>query len=295
MVRTSVGSPQARPSSRSSLRSCGRQREGVAAFEGGRAVWGLRRFEAREGRPWLRRSPPGVGVGWAHDGVRPRQARGPISSSRSSRSRRRAPPPAPRSRSGRRSRTRAGPPPRHRRSASTSPSTAARTRRDLRLRTMREPRLKKGKSKKPAGRSTIPASTPAGSYFVLACADDPKKVKESNERANCRASKSKVAMASPSRRCRPRRDPRCQRLRPQQSRDPSRRRRSARAGLHRLQLRRDRRGRRQGRVRLGRHRQPGRGGHPGLAARHDRRGGRPGLGPGSRRLRRRGDLQRGPG
>jgi hypothetical protein len=69
--------------------------------------------------------------------------------------------------------------------------------RDLRLKSLLEPRLKKGKSKKPAGRSAIPASTPAGSYFVLACADDPKKVKESNERTNCRASKSKIAITKP--------------------------------------------------------------------------------------------------
>ena len=69
--------------------------------------------------------------------------------------------------------------------------------RDLRLRRVPEPKLKKGKSKKPAGRSAIPASTPAGSYFVLACADDPGKVKESNERTNCRASKSMIAITKP--------------------------------------------------------------------------------------------------
>ena len=69
--------------------------------------------------------------------------------------------------------------------------------RDLRLGRVAEPKLKKGKSKKPSGSSAIPASTPAGSYFLLACADDPGKVKESNERANCRASKSKLQVFSP--------------------------------------------------------------------------------------------------
>ncbi len=69
--------------------------------------------------------------------------------------------------------------------------------RDLRLGRLAEPKLKKGKSKKPSGSSAIPASTPAGSYFLLACADDPGKVKESNERANCRASKSKLQVFSP--------------------------------------------------------------------------------------------------
>jgi CARDB len=68
---------------------------------------------------------------------------------------------------------------------------------DLRLGRVPEPKLKKGKSKKPAGRSAIPASTPAGSYSVLACADDPGRVKESNERTNCRASKSKIALTKP--------------------------------------------------------------------------------------------------
>jgi hypothetical protein len=35
---------------------------------------------------------------------------------------------------------------------------------------------------------SIPAATPAASYFLLACADDLKKVKESDEKDNCRAS-----------------------------------------------------------------------------------------------------------
>jgi subtilase family serine protease len=35
---------------------------------------------------------------------------------------------------------------------------------------------------------TVPPSTPVGTYFVLACADDGKTVRESNELNNCRAS-----------------------------------------------------------------------------------------------------------
>jgi hypothetical protein len=35
---------------------------------------------------------------------------------------------------------------------------------------------------------TVPLPTPAGTYFVLACADDSETVSESNEQNNCRAS-----------------------------------------------------------------------------------------------------------
>jgi subtilase family serine protease len=35
---------------------------------------------------------------------------------------------------------------------------------------------------------TVPQSTPAGTYFVLACADDGETVSESDELNNCRAS-----------------------------------------------------------------------------------------------------------
>jgi hypothetical protein len=41
---------------------------------------------------------------------------------------------------------------------------------------------------------TIPSSTPAGSYFLLACADDANLVEESNESNNCIASASKVSL-----------------------------------------------------------------------------------------------------
>jgi len=39
---------------------------------------------------------------------------------------------------------------------------------------------------------TIPTSTVAGSYFLLACADDTKAVIETNETNNCKASAGKV-------------------------------------------------------------------------------------------------------
>jgi len=43
---------------------------------------------------------------------------------------------------------------------------------------------------------TVPADTPLKSYFLLSCADDKKKIKESNEKNNCRASKSKINVLS---------------------------------------------------------------------------------------------------
>ena len=39
---------------------------------------------------------------------------------------------------------------------------------------------------------TIPAGTPAGTYRLLACADDRQVVAESNETNNCRASTTTV-------------------------------------------------------------------------------------------------------
>ena len=43
---------------------------------------------------------------------------------------------------------------------------------------------------------TIPSSTPAGSFHLLACADLANKVKEASERNNCRASRSKVQVSA---------------------------------------------------------------------------------------------------
>jgi hypothetical protein len=41
---------------------------------------------------------------------------------------------------------------------------------------------------------TIPTTTPLGTYYLLACADDVKKVPESNEKNNCKASASTVTI-----------------------------------------------------------------------------------------------------
>jgi hypothetical protein len=43
----------------------------------------------------------------------------------------------------------------------------------------------------------IPTSTKIGTYFLLACADDAKKVTESNETNNCRASSTRVEVRGP--------------------------------------------------------------------------------------------------
>ncbi|MDQ1697033.1 MAG: cellulose 1,4-beta-cellobiosidase [Frankiaceae bacterium] len=48
-------------------------------------------------------------------------------------------------------------------------------------------RLRARRSAKGTMTLTVPAITPAGDYFVLACADVGKQVRESNERNNCRA------------------------------------------------------------------------------------------------------------
>jgi subtilase family serine protease len=44
---------------------------------------------------------------------------------------------------------------------------------------------------------TIPYSTAAGTYYVLACADDKKEVAEGNETNNCKASSTKVKITRP--------------------------------------------------------------------------------------------------
>ena len=44
---------------------------------------------------------------------------------------------------------------------------------------------------------TIPSATPAGTYFVLMCADDTKLVAESDEGNNCRAAAGTVTVALP--------------------------------------------------------------------------------------------------
>ena len=59
------------------------------------------------------------------------------------------------------------------------------------------PKLKKGKSSALRAAVRIPSPTAPGPYFLIACADVSRAVKETNEHANCRASGSKVAIAAP--------------------------------------------------------------------------------------------------
>ncbi|GAA5123700.1 hypothetical protein GCM10023339_44040 [Alloalcanivorax gelatiniphagus] len=55
--------------------------------------------------------------------------------------------------------------------------------------------LKPGKRASVKASVVLPASTADGSYFVIACADGGKKVRESNEKNNCRASDAPVKVA----------------------------------------------------------------------------------------------------
>ena len=46
-------------------------------------------------------------------------------------------------------------------------------------------------------RLTVPRAAPAGTYFVVACADERRRVREASELNNCRASRSRVAVRTP--------------------------------------------------------------------------------------------------
>ena len=59
------------------------------------------------------------------------------------------------------------------------------------------PRLPAGKTSIGTRSMTIPASTPLGKYFVLACADRGKVVTESREGNNCRSSETRVQVKAP--------------------------------------------------------------------------------------------------
>jgi hypothetical protein len=59
------------------------------------------------------------------------------------------------------------------------------------------PRLPAGKTSTGTRSMTIPASTPLGKYFVLACADRGKVVAESREGNNCRSSETRVQVKAP--------------------------------------------------------------------------------------------------
>jgi hypothetical protein len=45
--------------------------------------------------------------------------------------------------------------------------------------------------------ATIPTGTPVGSYYIVACADDPDKVLESSETDNCQATGNYLKIAVP--------------------------------------------------------------------------------------------------
>lgn len=53
------------------------------------------------------------------------------------------------------------------------------------------------RSKAGVVRLRVPTSIPRTSYFLVACADDAKRVRERNERNNCRASASRVTLLEP--------------------------------------------------------------------------------------------------
>lgn len=52
--------------------------------------------------------------------------------------------------------------------------------------------LRPGRSSRASAGTGVPRSVPAGSYFVIACSDADRKVREASEKNNCRASKSAV-------------------------------------------------------------------------------------------------------
>jgi hypothetical protein len=59
------------------------------------------------------------------------------------------------------------------------------------------PPLAAGATSKGTVGVTVPPSTPIGTYYLLACADDLKVVKESKEGNNCRASQTQVQVTAP--------------------------------------------------------------------------------------------------
>jgi len=65
---------------------------------------------------------------------------------------------------------------------------------DTTLGRLATPKLKPKKSATVAGTLAIPATTPAGSYYVVACADADDVVKEKKEQNNCSASTAKVTV-----------------------------------------------------------------------------------------------------
>jgi len=68
---------------------------------------------------------------------------------------------------------------------------------DLRLGRRRVPGIRPGRASSGSRLVTVPTDAPLGRYFVLACADDEKVVRESNERNNCRVAETRVRVRPP--------------------------------------------------------------------------------------------------
>ncbi len=58
-------------------------------------------------------------------------------------------------------------------------------------------RLRAGRSSSRTTRLRVPSSTAAGRWYILACADSRRRVRERRERNNCRASSGRVLVVSP--------------------------------------------------------------------------------------------------
>jgi hypothetical protein len=67
---------------------------------------------------------------------------------------------------------------------------------DVRVGARRLPPIKRGKRRTIAVGARVPAGTAAGARYVIACADDPGRIRERSERNNCRAAKVAITAAA---------------------------------------------------------------------------------------------------
>ena len=65
---------------------------------------------------------------------------------------------------------------------------------DFKLGARKVGKLRKGRSSRGSTTGQIPPSLTPGSWFVIACADSARRLRESNERNNCRTSASQIAI-----------------------------------------------------------------------------------------------------
>ena len=61
---------------------------------------------------------------------------------------------------------------------------------------LKTPGLRPGRSSTGVARVTVPSATPAGRYFVIACADSGRKVRERSEGNNCRSSRRRLTITA---------------------------------------------------------------------------------------------------